>query len=117
MGWYEWQQQQLLRHILHSGDKMLLRQHVFLTFLGHCDAAAVNLVCTKCDLQIGTRTLVLVGQRGDVDVSSDLLSIISMSSLTSGSQFSLMARLRMVMLMMMMVMVVLVMVVKMVISI
>ena len=57
MGWYEWQQQQLLRHILHSGDKMLLRQHVFLTFLGHCDAAAVNLVCTKCDLQIVTRTL------------------------------------------------------------
>ena len=76
---------------------MLLRQHVFLTFLGHCDAAAVNLVCTKCDLQIGTRTLVL-GQRGDVDVSSDLLSIISMSSLTSGSQFSLMARLRKMML-------------------
>ena len=84
---------------------MLLRQHVFLTFLGHCDAAAVNLVCTKSDLQIGTRTLVL-GQRGDVDVSSDLLSIISMSSLTSGSQFSLMARLRMIMLIMMMVVVV-----------
>ena len=83
-------------HFAQRGDKMVLRRQVFLTFLGHChcDAAAavaVNPVCTKCDLQTAASNASVHPHQCE----RDLFSIISMSSLTSGSQFSLMARLGM----------------------